>query len=200
MKRRRQKGPGPFSLKRGLAPFASSVGLLAMTMIFICASARAGEAKSPEVIFQEANAAYRGGDYVRAAQLYESLVNRNWRNGHVFYNLGNAYFRQKLLGRAILNYEKARRLDPRDPDLAANLAYTRKLLEYRVEDKRNWYLRASESFLNFFTQAEMGLISLFWGLLFWIGWAVSLYLRPRSPWGWQRKALLLIAATCLTLH
>lgn len=33
-------------------------------------------------------------------------------SSNLFYNLGNAYYRQGKLGLAILNYERALRLDP----------------------------------------------------------------------------------------
>src|SRR4029077_19623718 len=46
-------------------------------------------------------------------------------SGPVYFNLGNAYFRAGNPGRAILNYERARRLMPRDPDLHANLGFAR---------------------------------------------------------------------------
>jgi len=46
----------------------------------------------------------------------------------VYYNLGNACFRQGKLGFAILNYEQARRLAPRDPDILANLRFAEQRL------------------------------------------------------------------------
>jgi len=44
-------------------------------------------------------------------------------SGNLYFNLGNAYFKAGERGKAILNYERARRLIPRDPDVQANLAY-----------------------------------------------------------------------------
>jgi hypothetical protein len=41
------------------------------------------------------------------------------------YNLANAYARTGKPGFAVLNYERARLLDPNDPDLDANLAHVR---------------------------------------------------------------------------
>ena len=41
----------------------------------------------------------------------------------LYYNLGNSYFRSNMLGKAILNYERALRLDPTDADTKANLEY-----------------------------------------------------------------------------
>lgn len=41
------------------------------------------------------------------------------------YNLGNAYARTGKPGLAVLNYERARLLDPNDPDIEANLRHVR---------------------------------------------------------------------------
>lgn len=60
-------------------------------------------------------------DYRGSAQILESILADGFRNGAVYYNLGNAYFRAGEYGRAILNYRKAIPYRPRDPYLAANL-------------------------------------------------------------------------------
>jgi tetratricopeptide (TPR) repeat protein len=59
--------------------------------------------------------------YLAAADLLESLLADGFRNGAVYYNLGNAYFRAGEYGRAIAAYRKARPYRPRDPYLEANL-------------------------------------------------------------------------------
>ena len=68
--------------------------------------------------FDSANSA---NDYREAAQTLESILTDGYRNGAVYYNLGNAYFRAGEYGRAILNYRKAKPYRPHDPYLAANL-------------------------------------------------------------------------------
>jgi tetratricopeptide (TPR) repeat protein len=60
-------------------------------------------------------------DYHDSAVLLESLLADGFRNGAVYYNLGNAYYRAGEYGRAIAAYRKAQPYRPRDPYLAANL-------------------------------------------------------------------------------
>ncbi len=72
-----------------------------------------------------ANAMYEQGRFVDSARAYQQLVDRGYRDPVLYYNLGNAYYKQADLGRAIINYLRTRRLDPSDPDAAANLAFTR---------------------------------------------------------------------------
>ena len=72
-----------------------------------------------------ANAMYEQGLYADSARAYQQLADRGYRDPALYYNLGNAYYKQGDLGRAILNYVRARRLDPSDPDTAANLELAR---------------------------------------------------------------------------
>lgn len=72
-----------------------------------------------------ANQNYEAGKYAEAVAIYEAIVDSGLHNSVVYYNLGNAYFKQGDLGRAILNYRRAHLLDPRDPDVAANLSIAR---------------------------------------------------------------------------
>ena len=72
-----------------------------------------------------ANTMYEQGLYADSARAYQQLADRGYRDPALYYNLGNAYYKQGDLGRAILNYVRARRLDPSDPDTAANLELAR---------------------------------------------------------------------------
>jgi tetratricopeptide (TPR) repeat protein len=86
-----------------------------------------GEIDREEVpaLFREANGRYEGGDYAGAAAGYLRIVQGGWESAPVYYNLGNACFKQNRLGPAILYYRKARDLAPRDPEIGKNLEYAR---------------------------------------------------------------------------
>lgn len=71
--------------------------------------------------FQNANRLYDDGEYEEAALSYERLVALGADDPTLYYNLANAYYQTEDLGRAILNYMRARRLAPFDADIAANL-------------------------------------------------------------------------------
>jgi len=72
-----------------------------------------------------ANQLYVAGHYQEAAELYEQLLTQGVAGAALYYNLGNAYYMKGDLGRAILNYQRASRLDPRDGDIQYNLSITR---------------------------------------------------------------------------
>ena len=73
-----------------------------------------------EASYRSADALYQEGQYQQAAEKYEQIAG-SIQNGTVYYNLGNAYFRLGNRGKAILNYERAQRLMPRDKDTNFNL-------------------------------------------------------------------------------
>ncbi|MBI5397499.1 MAG: tetratricopeptide repeat protein [Verrucomicrobia bacterium] len=82
--------------------------------------------------FKEAAALYDAGQFEQAATRYESLRAAGVASANLYFNLGNACFKAGQLGRAILNYERARRLEPRDPDISGNLRFA--INESRAKD------------------------------------------------------------------
>jgi hypothetical protein len=69
-----------------------------------------------------ANRAFAEGRYADAASHYEALLEHEGYSAPVLFDLGNAYLRENQPARALLAYERARLLAPRDPALARNLA------------------------------------------------------------------------------
>ncbi len=166
--------------------------------LFICARSAFAFTAAEAADFQRANKHYRAGEFKEAAKIYETLAEKNPYAGVLYFDLGNAYYRLGNLGSSILAYERALVRDPRNLDIKTNLAYVRNSLEYQVEDKRNWYLRALEQLLKFFTNREASLIAAAALFLFLLSWVFVLYFRPNLPWGPLRKVLLLIAAVTLS--
>ncbi|MBI4057025.1 MAG: SH3 domain-containing protein [Elusimicrobia bacterium] len=70
---------------------------------------------------QQANQQYQAGNFGMAATLYEELLSKNPENPYLQYNSGNAYFKNGKLGKAVVHYEKATLLLPRDSDIQSNL-------------------------------------------------------------------------------
>jgi tetratricopeptide (TPR) repeat protein len=76
---------------------------------------------SPHADFEAGLAAYRSNDMTAAVTAWERVVQQGIASGPLYYNLGNAYYRSNRVGLAILNYERARKLMPRDRDVSGNL-------------------------------------------------------------------------------
>ena len=109
-------------LRRALVPL-----VFALTFWAIRISSFANTPTTPQTAFFQANTFYTQGQYAAAAEAYETVLQSGLGSGNVYFNLGNAYFKAGQAGKAILNYERAQRLLPGDPDLAANLQFARSL-------------------------------------------------------------------------
>ena len=98
------------------------------------------QAVTPEMAAQ----AYRDQDYKRSIELYETLIQAELddhrESAQLYYNLGNAYFRDNQLGKAILNYERAHLLDPGDGDVRHNLRFANNRTEDRIIPASNLFL------------------------------------------------------------
>lgn len=90
-------------------------------------------AQDPERIFDQANVLYQQGKFEEAGRAYESLVQNGYNGGEVFYNLGNCYYKRGILPKAILNYERARRLMPNDDDLQHNLQLANLMITDKID-------------------------------------------------------------------
>jgi len=84
-------------------------------------------------LLAEGNAAYERGDYHAAADAYQRILDYGFEHEVVYYNLGNARFREGRLGEAVLRYEQALRLDPADREAAENLRHVSSFCVDQVE-------------------------------------------------------------------
>lgn len=78
--------------------------------------------------------AYNENDFERAIDEWRSCVDNDIQDADLFYNLGNAYFRNAKLGFAIFYYKSALRLRPNDADILHNLAYAQAMTKDKVEE------------------------------------------------------------------
>ena len=143
----------------------------------------------PSDDFKSANQLYDAGKFAEAAAIYERIEPKT---AHVYYNLGNAHFREGKLGLAILDYERARRLAPRDPDILANLKFAEQRLGV---DEVNTPPRAWQRFLRSLTESRT---STEWGVYE----LLALWLTVLAVGAWLyfpriRTGLLVIAAAGL---
>jgi tetratricopeptide (TPR) repeat protein len=102
--------------------------------------------------FNRANVYYEQANYDEAIKQYSSILESGYESGNLYYNLGNCYFKKGELGRAILNYEKARRLIPLDKDLESNYEYACSLIKSQtLASKKSLPLRVLNNLFEKFT-------------------------------------------------
>lgn len=138
---------------------------------------------------------YEQGDYAAAAADYQRILDYGIQSEVVHYNLGNAQFKQGELGEAILSYEKALALNPRDPEAAGNLAYAVSLTVDAVETEEGPFpLRAFLWLLHRTTAGEDALLLLLAIYLLGATCTAAIFLRRGN-----RRPLLYVAAALLLM-
>ncbi len=130
-------------------------------------SSAADRAKMTGALLDEANQAYQQGNYQRAIELYGLVLDRGIRNGHIYFNLGNAWQRLGDTGHAVYYYLLAQCYLPRDGDVRANLAYARDQVEDRIApESPPWWHRVM-FWHDQVSDHELAIMTVVFNLLFW---------------------------------
>ena len=75
----------------------------------------------PDSTFKRANKLYLEKKFGEAVTAYESIIRTGHQTSEVYFNLGNAHYKTGNYAAAILNYERAKKLNPSDEDIDFNL-------------------------------------------------------------------------------
>jgi tetratricopeptide (TPR) repeat protein len=134
-----------------------SITVCIFSIVFFIQPAYAQPDKNSDAgyIFYKGNTLYENGSYSEAISEYSKLLEQGVESGNLYYNLGNCYIKTGDPGKAILNYERARRFAPRDSDLKSNYRFAHSLLKLNPSEiSAPWYKKAS-GILFFLTVNEL---------------------------------------------
>jgi len=168
--------------------------LLIIICLFILAIDVQAQVANPESLIEAGNQAYSSADYTTAISQYENVIGSGYESAGLYFNLGNAYFKENNIPAAILNYEKAGKLDPTDENIRFNLDLANSRIIDKMEPLPEFFLKSWwKSARNIFSSdqwSKLGVIGFILALaaltLFII--SGSILLRKISFW----SAILLI--------
>ena len=92
-----------------------------ISIFLILFSLGLGSSEIVDDLFDDGNNSMVSERYEDAIQTYESILALGYQSGELFYNLGNAYYRNDNLGQAIWAYSKAQYILPRNINIKHNL-------------------------------------------------------------------------------
>ena len=163
----------------------------------------AAMAQSPRELMSQGNVAFQKSDFVTAAKFYGKILEAGYANADVYYNLGNAYYRQDEFGQAILNYERALRLKPNFRDAQENLDLANSKIEDEIKALPELFIVTwARNITTWFSHTGWRIVILC--LLALLGAAVAIFVLSRD-YLWRKGALiggiavtglLLIAIAC----
>ena len=106
------------------------INIPTILMLFFCQMSLFAQSEMADQ-FSQANELYKQKKYTEAVNLYEGILQAEMHSAELHFNLGNSYYQNKQLGKAILHYEKALFLDPGDEDIQYNLVLAQ---EQRIDE------------------------------------------------------------------
>lgn len=94
---------------------------------------------------EKAEKAYDSKRYKEAIESYEKLIKEGYTSYQLYFNLGNSYYRNNELGKAIYYYELARKIEPNDEDIRINLGIASGKTIDKIDSKENFFISAVKS-------------------------------------------------------
>jgi tetratricopeptide (TPR) repeat protein len=182
----------PADLRETLLQALTRLGLaiFALGLVLLSTTAQAEVTDNPF-------AAYDDGHFAEAAAAFSARLNPTRPDPVLLYNLGNCRYQQGDLTGALVCFEQARRLAPRDSDIRENLNHVRRRLMLPEVGRGNNPLTLAADLRDHFRPDE-------WLLLAAAAWAAAglfLALRRRLPAHGLLTALVgtgLVAVIALT--
>ena len=111
----------------------SAAALLALLLVLPAPFASAQQNAYADSLWTAGVNAYTESDWAGAAKAWSDIRALGVESPELYYNLGNACFKQDDLAHAILNYERALKLDPSYADARFNLEFARTLVQDKIE-------------------------------------------------------------------
>ena len=95
---------------------------------------------SPDSLWTAGVAAYEEGRWSEAVDAWSAIENSGLVSKELYCNLGNAYFKNDDVAHAILNYERALKMDPSYSDARFNLELATSMIQDNIEVVPEFFL------------------------------------------------------------
>ncbi|MCQ2143214.1 MAG: BatD family protein [Bacteroidales bacterium] len=114
---------------------AKSVTAVVALLLMLLPASRlsAADTAYTDSLWVKATAEYTAGQWAAAAEDYAAIENLGLVSRELYTNLGNAFFKDGFYGKAILNYERALKLDPSYGDARFNLSVAQGFVQDDIE-------------------------------------------------------------------
>ena len=136
-------------------------------------------ASTEEDLMTKGNQYYQAGNFDKAADAYQKVVEAGYESPSLYFNLGNAFYLLGKTGYSILYYEKAAKLAPADEDIAHNLAIVNNKIVDKLDVMPTFFLfKWWESTLMSFTISGWTYLAYFFYIVVLI--SIGLYFFAKS--------------------
>ena len=135
---------------------------------------------SIDLDWKKAEELYAAKQYAEAANMYAEMFQYG-ESAELYYNYANALYKSNQIGLAILNYERALRLDPTNEDIKFNLEFVNKMKTDKIEPLEKFFMSEwSEALGRLLTSNKWAYASIVSFIAMLV--LVLLYLFGRKVW------------------
>ncbi len=136
--------------------------LKTIAVLLIVISNLSGFAQEDNIqLWEKANAFYTTEEYQQAAGLYEEILATGYESSKLYFNLGNAYYKMGDINMALLNFERAKVLDPNNKDIDFNLQLANQFVVTSIEPlPLPFFLRWRTNVINMYSSDTWSYISI----------------------------------------
>jgi tetratricopeptide (TPR) repeat protein len=167
-----------------------------LAIIIILVTFSALHAENNSSLFEKASKAYTQKHYKEASDTYLKIISSGYEAPEVYFNLGNAFYKQNDYPSAIYYFEKANRFNPGDEATIFNLKLANTKIIDKTDDIPAFFLarwwRALYNTFSFDTWAIIGIVCFIAFLLSISFYLFSLSVKYRKLSFWIASALFLI--------
>lgn len=123
---------------------------------------------------EQADSAYNKESYRDAIKLYSEAIASDGATSDLYYNIGNAYYRDNQLGKAVVSYERALAINPSNQEARINLDFVKTRIEDAPEDDSSFLYNLHLKVVSLITPNAWAVLALL-SFIMLIG-AVALYI------------------------
>ena len=118
-------------------PSAKGAGAAIALLVLLALPAQGHNTDS---LWRTGTDAYAAQQWEEASEAWQAIADGGLESSELYYNLGNAAFKQNDIAHAILWYERAVKADPSNADARYNLDFARTQLQDRIEEVPEFFL------------------------------------------------------------
>ena len=120
---------------------ARTTAMITVLLLALPTMAKAAQ-DYPDSLWNRGVQAYESGMWNDAAESWETLISSGFKSAELYYNAGNAWFKAEEYPKAILNYERALKVDPSYSDARYNLEFAQTQIQDKIDEIPEFILKS----------------------------------------------------------
>lgn len=129
-------------------------------------------------LFKQATDFYNNGEFSKAIENYEQILESGNHSAALYFNMGNCYYKQNSIGPSIYYYEKALLLSPNDNEIKNNLQFAQNMRLDAIEEMPQTEMaQVYNKVINWFSCNGWAYLTVAFSVLFVLAYLAYYFIR-----------------------